>query len=123
MRAGRGCPVSLNVLAPGVVERDWDLGMMGTVLRALGAAKELLNSHLSKEETLQISLNGPHPTLNSGLMTLQGGVPKKKTMPRGGITGKGRISEVVRQAERGSASCLSRTALPDSRLGGVGGWP
>lgn len=61
----------------------------------------------------------PSPILNSGLVALEGGVPEKKT-PKGAVTGRRRISEVIRWAGKGSAFSFSRTTLPDSSLGGVG---
>lgn len=45
---------------------------------------------------------------------------EEKAVPSAGITGKVMNNpKAGRQAGRGSASSLSRTALPDSRLGGV----
>lgn len=61
----------------------------------------------------------PTPTVNSGLMTLQ--VPKRKRRQvEESQAERGKISEAVGQAGKGSTSSLSRTALLDSRQGGVG---
>lgn len=61
----------------------------------------------------------PTPTVNSGLMTLQ--VPKRKRrQEEESQAERGKISEAVGQAGKGSTSSLSRTALLDSRQGGVG---
>lgn len=79
-----------------------------------------IGSHLSEggDPINQLKMD-PTPILNSGLGALEGGVPAKKT-PKGAITGRRRISEVLRWAGRGSACSFSRTTLTDSRLGGVG---